>query len=439
MVDPNLMTPEQKAKLKYSDDGRNYIFPADEVAPGANFGPKTSPVTMPVVPEIVPSTGREIAGEAQNDSSQELVPSIIQTQEKPATAAGFNISPSLKTGLTQEANALSRQATEEAKLKSKEVEAYDQEAERNRLVKERYDNLYRENVTKRDELEANAPKMEHHNIFAGKATWQKIIGGIGMFLGSITPEGARNVAGFIDRTIEADRKMQEANINLYGKKINTANNLLAKLRENYKDDVLANAQFRLTALGKIKSQIERTALNATSVTAQAAMKKAVGEVEQAQIKDRAVFENRLAEKAAKDEKPTDAQSISAGYAVRAEQAERAITELGSKGFKGSEKIRVFTGNLPNFAKPEDEQIFAQAKDNFITAVLRKESGANIPDSERVVEERKYFPMPGDSDAVIKKKEQARKTAIQGLKVGSGSQYDKVKNSLMPSVAGFKPK
>jgi hypothetical protein len=50
------------------------------------------------------------------------------------------------------------------------------------------------------------------DIFAGKSTWQKILGGVGMFLGSITPEGAKNVANIIDKEIDRDQQLQLNNI-----------------------------------------------------------------------------------------------------------------------------------------------------------------------------------------------------------------------------------
>ena len=67
---------------------------------------------------------------------------------------------------------------------------------------------------------------------------------------------------------------------------------------------------------------------------------------------------------------------------------------------------------------EQQQVDA-ARKNFITAVLRKESGAAISPSEFYTESQKYFPQPGDSDAVIKQKRHARDTAIKAMEIQAG--------------------
>ena len=68
---------------------------------------------------------------------------------------------------------------------------------------------------------------------------------------------------------------------------------------------------------------------------------------------------------------------------------------------------------------EDQQKTLQARVNFITAVLRKESGAAISPSEFETAEKNYFPAPGESAAVLKQKQNARQTAIKAMKVQAG--------------------
>jgi len=68
---------------------------------------------------------------------------------------------------------------------------------------------------------------------------------------------------------------------------------------------------------------------------------------------------------------------------------------------------------------ENQQMYEQAKKNFITAVLRKESGASIAPSEFATEEKKYFPQAGESDKVIAQKQRARDLAIQAMKIQAG--------------------
>lgn len=81
-----------------------------------------------------------------------------------------------------------------------------------------------------DEDAQNVDKIEPKNFFTGKSTWQKILGGVGLFLGSITPEGARNVANIIDKEIERDIEAQKMNIKL---KRDTQNANYEKLLQKY--------------------------------------------------------------------------------------------------------------------------------------------------------------------------------------------------------------
>ena len=57
----------------------------------------------------------------------------------------------------------------------------------------------------------------------------------------------------------------------------------------------------------------------------------------------------------------------------------------------------------------------QAQRDFVNAVLRRESGAVIAESEFANAQKQYFPQPGDSAAVEKlQKARNRQIAIQGL-------------------------
>jgi hypothetical protein len=68
-----------------------------------------------------------------------------------------------------------------------------------------------------------------------------------------------------------------------------------------------------------------------------------------------------------------------------------------------------------------QQEYDQAKQNFITAVLRKESGAAIGASEFRTEDEKYFPQAGDTAQVLKQKQDARELAIKAMGIQAGPQ------------------
>ncbi len=85
------------------------------------------------------------------------------------------------------------------------------------------------------------------------------------------------------------------------------------------------------------------------------------------------------------------------------------------------------------------QQYLAAKMNFITAVLRKESGAAISATEFETEDMKYFPQPGESAATIEQKRLARKTAIDAMKAQSGGAFDYLQKKMAPSNVSQLPK
>jgi hypothetical protein len=135
-------------------------------------------------------------------------------------------------------------------------------------------------------------------------------------------------------------------------------------------------------------------------------------------------------------KPTEAQSKDAGFAGRMVESHNLINQLEGVGV---DKVQATLGALPlvgNALSSANKQKFEQAKRNFITSILRKESGAVIADSEFATEEKKYFPQVGDSPQVIEQKRAARELAIEGVLAGAGSGY-KVPENYKPT-RGQKP-
>jgi len=78
-------------------------------------------------------------------------------------------------------------------------------------------------------------------------------------------------------------------------------------------------------------------------------------------------------------------------------------------------VNVIPGIKPS---PKQQQI-EQAQRDFVNAVVRQESGAEIPPREFDNAQKQYFPQPGDSQAVIKQKTRNRETAIRGLEIAAG--------------------
>jgi len=140
---------------------------------------------------------------------------------------------------------------------------------------------------------------------------------------------------------------------------------------------------------------------------------------------------------------TEGQGSSVAYGMRMAQADAVLKPIEAQGLKDTVFIRAGVsgtlGAVPligeALAKGSDnifntlpsvlgglnerQQQTIQARVNFITAVLRKESGASISPTEFATAEKNYFPAPGDSEKVVKQKQQAREMSINAMKIQAG--------------------
>lgn len=113
--------------------------------------------------------------------------------------------------------------------------------------------------TKIDEDDKNVDKIEPHGFFHGKSTWQKVLGGVGLFLGSITPEGSRNVASIIDKEIERDIDSQKTNIKL---KLDKKDKNFARLLERYGSQEAALLAKKKDAYSMLDLHLKKLQMNA---------------------------------------------------------------------------------------------------------------------------------------------------------------------------------
>lgn len=85
------------------------------------------------------------------------------------------------------------------------------------------------------------------------------------------------------------------------------------------------------------------------------------------------------------------------------------------------------------ATPEEQQ-YASAASDFVTAQLRKESGAVIGESEFKRKYREFFPVPGDSDKQIEAKRKRRERAAGSMQKESGGLYEALYKKEVESPA-----
>lgn len=126
---------------------------------------------------------------------------------------------------------------------------------------------------------------------------------------------------------------------------------------------------------------------------------------------------------------TEVQGNAALFGARAEEADKILTSLEGKYSraavatkKGAEDVWGVGGVLGAAANsmisPADQKV-DQAQRDFVNAVLRKESGAAIAQSEFNNAIKQYFPNVGDSKATVAQKARNRQTAIIGMKNMAG--------------------
>jgi hypothetical protein len=153
---------------------------------------------------------------------------------------------------------------------------------------------------------------------------------------------------------------------------------------------------------------------------------------------------------------TEVQGNAVGFAARAIEANRIATDLEKQGVRNTGAIRTAVGGVagmtpfigeeleqgvrsvfnvaPTFlggTSPEQQKV-EQARRDFVSAILRPESGAAIGVQEAKNEEKKYFPQAGDTEEVIQQKQQARLKAIEGLKAKAGPSGTRQINRIVES-------
>ena len=118
------------------------------------------------------------------------------------------------------------------------------------------------------------------------------------------------------------------------------------------------------------------------------------------------------------EKPlNDTQSKALLFGSRMREADKVLESLAKAGTTTSvpgSRSGYGVGPVVTALSSAPKQQIDQAKRDFVNAVLRRESGAVIADSEFDNADKQYFPQIGDSKEVIAQKARNRKLAIDGI-------------------------
>jgi len=118
--------------------------------------------------------------------------------------------------------------------------------------------------------------------------------------------------------------------------------------------------------------------------------------------------------------PTDTQSVSAGFYSRMAEA-NAQMDQNLEGIlaSGTETARANIPIIGNYTASDLYQVANNLMLDFVTANLRKESGAALGKEETEREFTKYFPQPGDGPKNIQRKREARRLAVESMRLNAG--------------------
>ena len=119
---------------------------------------------------------------------------------------------------------------------------------------------------------------------------------------------------------------------------------------------------------------------------------------------------------AKDKPLNDSQSKALLVGSRMQAANKVLADLEKTGTSASVpgSRTPIIGGIISAAQGANQQSLDQAKRDFMTAILRRESGASISPTEFDTADKQYFPQIGDSKQVIAQKAANRKLAIDGV-------------------------
>ena len=124
-------------------------------------------------------------------------------------------------------------------------------------------------------------------------------------------------------------------------------------------------------------------------------------------------------------------------------AERELGLISGEGYDATDlgdRIASLTPNsFTNYLTTEKGQRYLRAKQSFLLATLRDESGAAIAEKEYKDKEFALFPLPGDSPELVRSKARARQAELNGIMKSSGKFYERsfkdqtIENLYKPNV------
>jgi hypothetical protein len=119
-------------------------------------------------------------------------------------------------------------------------------------------------------------------------------------------------------------------------------------------------------------------------------------------------------------KLTEQQSKDVGFFNR---AQKILPRLEQQDQALTNSLSALGGAIPlagNFLKGDLYRQAEQTGRELLAVILRKDTGAAVTDKEMDLYGNIYLPKPGDDASTIQQKRDARKTAIEGIRMGLGT-------------------
>jgi hypothetical protein len=131
------------------------------------------------------------------------------------------------------------------------------------------------------------------------------------------------------------------------------------------------------------------------------------------------------------------QTKDAMFAERMNRAEKVLESVAAIDEKGQPKAGAYNpaqnsnawwpddgyGGIANLTNSKEWQQYQQAAREGIAAILRKDTGAAVTETEWNLYFPMYYPQPGDSPEVVAQKKASRDAAAQALRGSSGPAYE----------------
>lgn len=257
---------EKQAQLE-TDEANNLVMQREEVPlPGEVH--EMNAITKGNIPQA------PIQNKALQQEDTFVNPAESQATRTPADL-GQGV-PTLNSenyglGLDMEASELAKQGKQESDAYQAQMNAIQQSSQELQKLNQQRQEEEAKLMLEKDQADraANAFKYERKNFFSGKSTWEKVLGGVGMFLGSLTPEGAKNVAKIIENEIDRDLKLQAQEHQILKDKASAAANSLAALEKKYGSKQVAILQRKNDMLEMVKARLSQIEANAKGGLARA--------------------------------------------------------------------------------------------------------------------------------------------------------------------------